>query len=67
MKYWKTEHKGNEIRVEWNESATFNLQTPIGGQWVDYECFTCYGIKNETDAMLYALEYLLQSEMEDSE
>ncbi len=45
MKHWELEHSGELIRIEWNEAATFNLQTPIGGQWVDYHCFTCYGIK----------------------
>ena len=64
MKYWLTEHYGNEIRIEWNESATFNLQMPIGGEWVDYHCFTCYGIESELEALEHALEVLEESEQE---
>jgi hypothetical protein len=62
MKYWEIEHNGEHIRIEWNESATFNLQTSIGGQWVDYECFTCYGLDNEQEALEHAHEYLSQME-----
>lgn len=64
MKYWLTEHYGNEIRIEWNESATFNLQMPVGGEWVDYHCFTCYGIESELEALEHALEVLEESEQE---
>lgn len=64
MKYWLTEHYGNEIRIEWNESATFNLQMPVGGEWVDYHCFTCYGIESEQEALEHALEVLEESEQE---
>ena len=42
---------GNEIRATWNESATFNLQYPVGGQWVDYHCFTVYGVEDEYEAL----------------
>ena len=28
----------DDIRVEWNGSKTFNVQIPIGGQWVDIHC-----------------------------
>ena len=65
MKYWITEHYGNEIRIEWNESATFNLQMPVGGEWVDYHCFTCYGIESELEALEHALEVLEESEQEE--
>ena len=65
MKYWLTEHYGNEIRIEWNESATFNLQMPVGGEWVDYHCFTCYGIESELEALQHALEVLEESEQEE--
>ena len=58
MKYWEVEHKGEHIRIEWNESATFNFQTPIGGQWVDYHCFTCYDIDTEQEALEHAWEIL---------
>lgn len=64
MRYWLTEHYGNEIRIEWNESATFNLQMPVGGEWVDYHCFTCYGIESEQEALEHALEVLEESEQE---
>ena len=58
MKYWQTidPTTGEEIRIEWNEGATFNLQMAIGGQWVDYHCFTCYNIETEQEALECALE-----------
>jgi len=58
MKHWQTidPTTGEEIRIEWNEGATFNLQTVIGGQWVDYHCFTCYNIETEQEALECALE-----------
>ncbi len=58
MKHWKTidPTTGEEIRIEWNESDTFNLQTAIGGQWVDYHCFTCYHIETEQEALECALK-----------
>ena len=64
MKYFYVEHYGEEIRIEWNESATFNLQMPAGGEWVDYHCFTCYGIESEHEALEHAMEVLLESENE---
>ena len=60
MKHWELEHAGELIRIEWNEVATFNLQTPIGGRWVDYHCFTCYGIETDQEALEHAFEVLLQ-------
>jgi hypothetical protein len=70
MTHLEIEHNGEHFRIEWNGKATFNLQTPIGGQWVDYHCFTCYGIDNEQEAlkvMLGALEYAYEvlNEMEE--
>jgi len=61
MKHWEIEHNGEHIRIEWNESATFNLQTAIGGEWVDYHCFTCYGIETEQEALECAMELLNES------
>jgi hypothetical protein len=60
MKHWEIEHAGELIRIEWNNAATFNLQTPVGGQWVDYHCFTCYGIDSDQEALEHAFEVLLQ-------
>ncbi len=54
MKHWELEHSGELIRIEWNEVATFNLQTPIGGRWVDYHCFTVYGIETDQEALEHA-------------
>ena len=51
MKHWEVEHNGEYLRIEWNGTSNFNLQTPIGGQWVDYHCFTCYGIDSEQEAL----------------
>ena len=58
MKHWEIEHAGELIRIEWNNAATFNLQTPIGGQWVDYHCFTCYNIDSDQEALEHAFEVL---------
>tara|TARA_R110000851_G_scaffold85013_1_gene185001 strand:+ start:146 stop:340 length:195 start_codon:yes stop_codon:yes gene_type:complete len=58
MKYWETEHNGEHTRISWNGASTFNLQTPIGGQWADYHCFTCSGIDSEKEALEYAYEVL---------
>ena len=60
MKHWELEQAGELIRIEWNNVAMFNLQTPIGGQWVDYHCFTCYGIDSDQEALEHAFEVLLQ-------
>ena len=50
MKHWEIEHAGEMIRIEFNNVATFNLQTPIGGRWTDYHSFTCYGIDSDRGA-----------------
>tara|TARA_R100001015_G_C4597044_1_gene152204 strand:+ start:434 stop:631 length:198 start_codon:yes stop_codon:yes gene_type:complete len=61
MKHWELEDNfGDYIRIEWNGSATFNFQTPVQGEWVDYHCFTHYGIDNEHDALEIALEVLAE-------
>lgn len=63
MKHWEVEHAlAGHVRIEWNESATFNLQTPIGGEWVDYHCFTCYGIDTEQEALEFAVGQLDENE-----
>jgi len=62
MKHWEVEHSGEHFRLQWNEAATFNLQAPIGGQWVDYHCFTCYGIDTEQEAFEHAMEVLEETE-----
>tara|TARA_Y100000114_G_C11680652_1_gene288435 strand:- start:180 stop:458 length:279 start_codon:yes stop_codon:yes gene_type:complete len=63
MKHWEVvDDFGDSIRIEWNESATFNIQEPKGGEWVDYHCFTHYGIDNENDALEIALEHLAEEE-----
>ena len=58
MKHWELEHAGELIRIEWNNAATFNLQTQIGGQWVDYHCFTCYNIDSDQKALEHAFEVI---------
>jgi len=65
MHYLETDITGEHIRIEWNGSSNYNLQTPIGGEWVDYHCFTCYEYDNEWEAMQYALEVLLEEEGEE--
>jgi hypothetical protein len=52
MKHWELEVEGEQIRAEWNEAATFNMQSrSYNGQWVDYHCFTVYGIESEQAAL----------------
>ena len=58
MKYWELAHAGDHIRARWNEGATFNLQCPVGGHWVDYKCFTVYGIDTEQEALETINEHL---------
>ena len=60
MKHWEIEYKDEYLRIEWNEASTFNLQTPIGGQWVDYHCFTCYDINSDQEALEHAMEVLTE-------
>lgn len=62
MEHWEVEHSSGHIRIEWNGKDTFNFQTPIGGQWVDYHCFTCYGIEDEHEALEHAMEVLEELE-----
>jgi len=53
---------GDEIRATWNESATFNLQYPVGGKWVDYHCFTVYGVEDEGEALELIMEAVYEQE-----
>ena len=62
MKNWEIDLEGQHIRAQWNESATFFLQQPAGGQWVDYHCFTVYGIESEQEAFDCVME-LLQEQL----
>ena len=62
MKHWEVEHNDQHLRIEWNGTSNFNLQTPIGGQWVDYHCFTCYGIDSDQEALEHAMEVLEQED-----
>ena len=58
MKHWEIEIEGQHIRAQWNESATFNMQLPVGGQWVDYHCFTVYGIESDQEALECVMEMI---------
>ena len=64
MKHWEIELEGQHIRAEWNESATFNMQLPVGGHWVDYHCFTVYGIESEQEALECVME-MIQEQLSD--
>ena len=66
MHYLEILHNDDHLRIEWNGSATFNIQIPVGGQWVDVECFTCYGIESEHEAFEYALEWINENMNEDA-
>jgi hypothetical protein len=65
MKYWEFKLVGTHIRAEWNEQATFNMQWIWDGRWVDYHCFTVYGIKSEQEALAHILEALEEELKED--
>ena len=62
MKHWEVEHNGQHLRIEWSGTSNFNLQTPIGGQWVDYHCFTCYGIDSDDEAINHAFDVITEME-----
>jgi|TARA_R110000772_G_scaffold42740_3_gene99003 hypothetical protein len=65
MKTWEMETpQGDHVRLSWNESATFNLQTGIGGQWVDYHCFTVYGIDSALEALSVGYDAMIELEGE---
>ena len=66
MKHWEIELEGQHIRAEWNESATFNMQLPVGGQWVDYHCFTVYGIDSEQEALECVMEMIQEQLSEEN-
>jgi len=58
MEYFEMEMHGDHLRVKWNGKATFNIQHTVGGQWVDFDCFTCYGIENSHDAIECAHDWI---------
>ena len=62
MKHWEVEHNEQHLRIEWNGTSNLNWQAPIGGQWVDYHCFTCYGIDSDQEALEHAMEVLEQED-----
>ena len=66
MKHWELEVEGQHIRAEWNEAATFNMQLPVGGQWVDYHCFTVYGIDSEQEALECVMETIQEQLSEET-
>tara|TARA_R110002153_G_C13000763_1_gene465067 strand:+ start:230 stop:493 length:264 start_codon:yes stop_codon:yes gene_type:complete len=66
MKHWEFEVIGTHLRAEWNESATFNMQSrSYDGQWVDYHCFTVYGIESDQEALKCILEVIKEELKED--
>lgn len=67
MYYLETEFEGNHIRLSWNGSSTYNMQIPVGGQWVDVECFTCYEYDNPNDAFNFAMDWVIENMSDDEE
>lgn len=51
-------HDSFETRIKWAGGSIVNIQYPVGGQWVDAECFTDYDINSLEDALQSAIEYL---------
>ena len=67
MKHWELEIHGEHIRAEWNEAATFNMQRrDFVGNWVDYHCFTVYGIESEQEALECVLEMIQEQLSEEN-
>ena len=67
MKYWEIDSdQYGYIRIEWNGYSNFNckLQLPsvvlrsARSEWVDFHCFTCYGIQSDEQALDAAYEVL---------
>lgn len=56
--YAEIDHNGYETRISWSGGAMVNIQYPVGGQWVDAECFTNYDITCLEDAVISAIEYM---------
>ena len=64
MNYMEVDFYGDHLRIEWNGKATFNIQVPVGGQWVDMECFTNYEVETADEAFNYALDWMNENMME---
>ena len=69
MKHWEFKVLDSHIRAEWNESATFNMQCSslVEGQWIDYHCFTVYGIESEHEALECVLAGIKEELKEDED
>lgn len=52
-----TVHETDNIRIEWNGSATFNVYA-FG---IEVDAFTCYGLACEADARTVAREYYVEN------
>tara|TARA_R110001592_G_scaffold180413_1_gene422730 strand:- start:1004 stop:1207 length:204 start_codon:yes stop_codon:yes gene_type:complete len=64
MTYFSLELWGENLRVEWNGQATFNIQDFIAGKWVDVDCFTQYDVRSEFEAKEVATDWILTNLME---
>jgi len=63
MKYVEFESNcGDYVRIGWAGGSIVNLYTPIGGEWVEYDCFTDYDIITLDDAVQSAIETINASE-----
>lgn len=60
--YVEFTHNGDEVRIRWVGGSLVNIYFPVGGQWVEFDCFTDYGIESIDDALSSAIEYLNDSE-----
>ena len=59
MQYWIIDDDARDlVRILWNGASLFNLQSHISGEWVDFHCFTCYGIDTEQKALEHAQKIL---------
>lgn len=60
--YVEFTHNGDEVRIRWVGGSLVNIYFPVGGQWVEFDCFTDYGINSIDDALSSAIEYLNDNE-----
>lgn len=58
------EFNGEYLRINWNGAHTVYFEMPVGGQWVEYDCFTCYDIFTEQDALEHAYDVLTEQQQE---
>lgn len=60
MQYIETEIAGDHVRIGWAGGYTINLYTPIGGQWVEFDCCSNNNLETLDDVLETAVEFLTE-------